>query len=291
MTQSLAIVGYASGMAAHNVDCALGPWYLYYHAHLMQRLNITFNWHDFIQHSSELRGADVLEEVENSLIQLSHSVLLLAAQQQRFCVIGGDHACGIGTWSAVAHANRSKGDIGLIWIDAHMDSHTPDTSVTQNIHGMPVAHLLGYGEPRLCHLLDNQPKIKPTNVCLIGIRSYEPAEQQFLEHLGVTVYTMEDIKLRGLDALFIEACEHVSAHTCGFGLSIDIDAIDPADAPGVGYREPGGISAASLLSVLRQHHVSSQLLGLEIAEFNPIRDKDQKTAALVVDMIKAVYEK
>ncbi len=189
----------------------------------------------------------------------------------------------------MAYANRTKGDIGLIWIDAHMDSHTPSTSSSQNIHGMPVAHLLGEGVQRLCQLLDDHPKIKPENIYIIGIRSYEPGEAAFLKRLGVTVVYMDEIKQRGLDIILQEACQHVSLTTCGMGISIDLDAVDPNDAPGVGCPEPDGIQGAALISALQSMQIKRPLLGLEITEYNPVRDQNGKTAKLLVDLIKAVF--
>ena len=290
MRTSLPLIGYASGVAANNPDCALGPWYLYYHP---ERLNtMPVHWTTMIKNSSATRGQDVLALVEHGINELSHAVLAYAKNTQPFCVIGGDHSCAMGTWSAVAHANRPRGDIGLIWIDAHMDSHTPDTSTSQNIHGMPVAHLLGEGVPSLCQLLDEYPKIKPENLCIIGVRSYEAKEAERLKRLGVSVYFMNEVTQRGIQTIIHEACQRVSRTTCGFGISIDMDAIDPQDAPGVGCPEPGGIPGAALVLALQsiQHEYKNSLLGLELAEFNPINDNQNvKTTALLVELMQAVF--
>ena len=289
MNNSLNLVGYASGIAANNPDCALGPWYLYYHADMLQQLTMTTTWQTIIKATSKQKGADVLSLVTKSLTELSEAVLPLARHKQPFCVIGGDHSCAMGTWSAVAHAHRPQGDIGLLWIDAHMDSHTAESSPSQNIHGMPLAHLLGFGDRALYSILDSQPKIKPENVCLIGIRSYEAHERELLERLGIKIYYMHDVLEQGLDAIFTKACQQVSAGTCGFGITIDLDGIDPVDAPGVGCREAGGIRSAELLQALQNMKYKQHLLGLEIAEFNPMRDETAKTAKLLIDLIQAIY--
>ncbi len=290
MQDSLALLGFASGIAGNNPDCALGPWYLYYHPEWLQHLSTTVTWHDITKLTSISRGADVLPELETGMQALSKAVLTVIQAKQAFCVIGGDHSCAIGTWSAVSHAHREAGDIGLLWIDAHMDSHTPDTSMTQNMHGMPLAVLLGHGVPSLCHLLDAHPKLKPQNVCLVGIRSYELGEQQLLERLGVRIYYMNDVQKRGLTPILQEASEHLAAQTCGFGITIDMDAIDPSDAPGVGYREPDGLDGQQLLSALRHMPHKERLLGLELTEYNPIRDIDNKTAHLLIGLIQAVFD-
>lgn len=303
MTTPLTLLGFASGIAANNPDCALGPWYLYYHPELFCALNMEVHWKSIIHptlaivdHSStetsarrKLNAKNTLPLIEKNIEELSQAVLPFAMNSKPFCVIGGDHSCAIGTWSAVAYANRAHGDIGLIWIDAHMDSHTPETSISQNIHGMPVAHLLGKGIVRLCEIMDQHPKIKPENLCLIGIRSYEPDEQAFLERLGVTVFFMKEVQERGIQTLLNEACQHVSRATCGFGITIDMDAIDPLDAPGVGCREANGIQGSALVLALRSLQYTRPLLGLELAEFNPINDRNGITAQLLVDLIHAVY--
>lgn len=289
MTPSLELIGFASGIAANNPDCALGPWYLYYHPELFNALSLNVHWQTMIQSASSTRGREALPLIEHNIEALSRAVLPFAKDTQPFCVIGGDHSCAIGTWSAVAHANRYHGDIGLIWIDAHMDSHTPETSISQNMHGMPVAHLLGKGIKHLCELFDNSPKIKPENLCVIGIRSYEQAEAALLTHLGVTIYFMHDVQKRGLQTVLKEAFDHVSKTTCGFGISIDMDAIDPSDAPGVGCPEMNGIKGTALVSALRDTLDERPILGLELTEFNPMLDKDRKTAKLLVDLIQAVY--
>ncbi len=286
----LTLLGFASGIAANNADCALGPWYLYYHPNLFNELTISTHWQPMIHTTSSEYGLNVLPLLVQKLDELSRAVLLLAGKKQSFCVVGGDHSCGIATWSAVAHANRHEGDIGLIWIDAHMDSHTFETSITKNIHGMPVAHLLGHGEKTLHQLLDNRPTLKPEHLCLIGVRSYQTAEANLLSRLGVRVYFMEEVQTRGIDDVLAEACAKVCQSTCGFGISIDLDAIDPHDAPGVGCRELGGIEGAALIRALKAVVPHQPILGLEIAEFNPLLDEGEKTAKLVVDLIAAVFD-
>ncbi len=287
--QNLNLIGFASGIAANNPDCALGPWYLYYHPSLFASLSFKTHWHAMVQTTSLAYGHAVLPLAEQNLSELAQVVLPLAENNQAFCVVGGDHSSAIGTWSAVAHANRVRGAIGLIWIDAHMDSHTPETSETQNIHGMPVAHLMGHGVASLCQLLDKAPKVMPEHICLIGIRSYQAGEAALLAQLGVKIYFIEEIRARGIEAIFKEAQEYVLQNTCGFGLSIDLDGFDPLDAPGVGCREVGGIDGQAFLKAVQANLNKAQFLGLEITEYNPIRDINAKSAQLLVEIINAVY--
>ncbi len=283
------LIGYASGIAANNQDCALGPWYLYYHPHLFEEFHLQVSWHHLVYAASSHRGADVRTLVQEKVQELGHVVLTFAQNLQRFCVFGGDHSSAMGTWNAVAHAYRDKGDIGLIWIDAHMDSHTAETSETQNIHGMPLAHLLGQGNPSFVKLFDDMPALKPQNVCLIGTRSYEIGEEAILQKLGVKIIKMEQIVQSNIDTVLQEAYEYVSRNTVGVGISLDLDGIDPIDAPGVGCPVPSGISGKELVKAFQSQTIFKSILGLEIVEYNPIRDLNHQTANLAVELLHAIY--
>jgi hypothetical protein len=156
-----------------------------------------------------------------------------------------------GTWSGAAAALRPRGALGLLWIDAHMDAHRPHTSPSGNLHGMPLACLLGHGEPALATLA-GAPALAPAHVCLVGVRSYEAEEAQLLEQLGVRVFLMDEVRRRGLPAVLREAHAVVTRGTAGFGVTLDVDAVDPQEAPGVGTPAPGGLRAGSLLAELER---------------------------------------
>src|SRR5256885_5444547 len=158
------------------------------------------------------------------------------------CVLGGDHSCAGGTWTGVARS--LKGELGLIWVDAHMDSHTPGTSHTGRLHGMPLAWLLGQDDEQLYGL--SAGVVDPERVALIGVRSFEPEEQERLARLGVRVFHIEEVHSRGLTAVFTDALAIATNGSAGFGISIDLDAVTPDDAPGVGTPVPDGIAAADL---------------------------------------------
>ncbi|VDM41735.1 unnamed protein product [Toxocara canis] len=208
--------------------------------------------------------------------ELSCAISEVVRREQELVVIGGDHSCAIGTWSGVASTLRSKGDVGLIWVDAHLDSHTPETSDSGNIHGMPVAHLLGYGTKQLTQIGDRRPKIKPSNLVFIGIRSYEAPERELLEELGVRIFYIDEVDERGVQDVLQEAIEIVSRETIGFGLSIDIDGFRVEDAPAVGTPEDGGIVASEFLQAITNVNLS-KLLATEIVEFLPKFDDNDKT--------------
>ena len=201
-------------------------------------------------------------------------------------VIGGDHSCAIGTWSGVAkHLEDDHKSLGLIWIDAHMDAHTPQTTITGNIHGMPVATLLGYGYPELVDILSKNPKLDPANIILIGIRSYEEAEALLLAKLGVKIYYNYDVNSHGFAKIFNDAWQLLSKQVDKIGLTIDIDGFDPKFAPGVGTCEPDGIDFNDFMQEFKQLD-TTKLVAIEITEANNHLDPSGKTINCVLEIIK-----
>lgn len=178
--------------------------------------------------------------------------------------------------------------MGLVWIDAHMDSHTAETSPSGNIHGMPLAALLGYGGPELTQIQMTDPKLSPEFLSLIGVRSFEAPEAQFLQRLGVRVYDMQEVKTRGLEIILAEAIARAEQSPSGFGVSLDLDALDPNDAPGVGVPESGGLLAEALCQALTQLKHNKNLLGIEIVEYNPCLDNDYKTEQLIQKILLSI---
>lgn len=286
--KSLYLLGYASGIAGVGLGSGKGPIAIQNSGYLSRLLDagIRLNWEKMFQ--SQPSQKSILSQVADLCGQLAQSTAKLVRDDKSFIVLGGDHTSGIGTWSGVSYAKRNQGDLGLIWIDAHMDSHTPETTPSGHIHGMPVACLLGYGDKSLTGLCDDLPKIKPENTCLIGIRSYESGEADLLKKLQVKVFYMEEVKQRGMSAVLEEAVKIVTRDTVGYGISIDIDSMDPNDAPGTGSIEPDGILGNELCSALGALSNDPRLLGVEIAEFDPDRDRDQITEKLVLKLISSV---
>jgi arginase len=202
--------------------------------------------------------------------------------------VGGDHSVAIGTWGGVARA-IDRQPLGLIWFDAHLDAHTEATTPSMNPHGMSAAVLLGHGRSEF--LAVGGHAVRPENLCYIGARSYEDGERALLERLGVRVIGMNEVRARGLAAVVDEAIAIASWCTTGFGATIDLDGFDPADAPGVGLREPDGLRRDEMLQALpllrRKRHGQSRLLALEIVEYIPAFDEQKRTARLVGDSIMA----
>jgi len=286
MNKTISFLGYASGIAAGDARCADGPLVLQKSPLLaeLKQAGISADWQAMLAP----QYAEALPAVTDLCEKLAHHTYELTKQKQPFTVMGGDHSCAIGTWSGVVAA--VEGPIGLIWVDAHMDSHTPQTSDSGNIHGMPVACLLGYGEKQLTQILKQQPKLQPQYLSLIGIRSYEPGEEELIKRLGVRVYRMPEIQERGMDAIMQEAHARATTGTVGYGVSIDLDGIDPADAPGVGTPAPEGIKGSDLCRALQSTvQGDAKLIGAEIVEYNPFFDKDSRTQQTIQQLILAIF--
>jgi len=281
------MVGYASDLGASTQGTAKGPEILKQSKYLeiLNQYDIQLHWEKIVR--PEVSGEPKAKLIQKICKELGDEIIQKVNQNEFFTVIGGDHSCAIGTWSAAAYAKHKQGDIGLIWIDAHMDSHTFVTSETGNIHGMPLASLLGEGEPDFTEMFFSQKKIKPQNICLIGIRSFEKGELELLKRLNVKIYYMQEIQERSLKVIMQEAIRQVSENTIGFGVSIDIDSLDPKEAPGTGCREPNGLSSVELCDALTLLAKESKFFGAEIAEFDPQRDKEHITEKLISRLMAA----
>lgn len=201
------------------------------------------------------------------------------AQHTLPLVLGGDHSISLGSVAGAAHGRR----IGLLWIDAHADFNTPDTSPSGNIHGMPLAALTGRGHPRLVGVdgfATSTPVIQPAHVALIGIRDVDPLEREALHGSGIHTFTMHDIDRQGIAAIMEQAIRIVSRGTDGIHVSFDLDVVDPHEAPGVGTPVPGGISYREAHLAMEMLAQTGSLISLDLVEVNPILDERNTTAQL-----------
>ena len=198
-------------------------------------------------------------------------------------VLGGDHSISIGSVAAVAdHHREREAAIGVIWVDAHADMNQPHTTPTGNIHGMPLAVLLGYGDTVLTR---GRISVRPENVSVLGARSLDGGEKRLIRELGVRVFTMSEIDERGVAPCMDEALERAGDGTCGFHLSLDLDALDPRVAPGVGTPIRGGLTYREGHLVCEKASRSGDLLSLEVVELNPVLDDRNQTAQLGVGLV------
>ena len=204
-----------------------------------------------------------------------------------FMTLGGDHSCGIGSWSG---ASAATDRLGLLWVDAHLDSHTPQSSPSQNIHGMPVAALLGEGEARLCAAHYAGPKIKGEDLCIFGARSFEDPELDLLQRHNVRIFMDQELKDRGFDVCLQEAMSIITNNTSAIGLSLDVDGIDPEFAPAVGTPAAGGLHPQQVMAIIDSYS-QHNWIGMEIAEFNPHNDVEQRTEKMLLDLLAHVFYK
>ena len=201
-------------------------------------------------------------------------------------VLGGDHSLAAGSVAATAaHARRRRKRVGLLWIDAHGDMNTPETSTSGNVHGMPLAALLGPEPRELSRIGDFSPKTRPANTVLLGLRNLDSAEKQQVLDSGIHVFTMKDIDREGL-ATVAERALALAAHgTAGVHVSFDLDACDPSIAPGVGTPVKGGLSYREAHTLMELIADSRQITSLDMVEVNPILDIQNTTAQLGTELV------
>jgi arginase len=227
-----------------------------------------------------------LEPLINVNQALAEQVAAVVAEGSFPLILGGDHSLSIGSIGGVARGRR----VGVIWIDAHGDFNTTETTPSGNIHGMTVATLTGRGTPKLAALLKpdewKQGKgavLRDSDIAMVGIRDLDAQERELLRASGIQVFTMHDIDRRGLASVMEEAIMRVSVSTAGFHVSLDMDALDPSEAPGVGTPVLGGISYREAHLAMEMVAQSGKLIGMDLVEVNPILDQRNVTAELAVE--------
>lgn len=286
MQEEIAVIGAALGWGARWPETELGP-HAVKDAGILNQLklpNMVIIQSEISACLGERRSySEKLQLIYDFNARLADEAERASKSKKCPLVIGGDHSIAIGTWQGIKAGAQSK-QFGLLWVDAHLDSHTPETSLSHNIHGMPLAVLLGYGEAALTYLKSKTPTLSPQHVALIGVRSADPGETELIQSLGVRVFTMNEIMDRGLPEVILEAKGIVTQETDAFGISIDVDAFDPSFAPGTGCPEPNGLDPNELLPFLHDFSIHPHFCGLEIAEFNPTKDEQNKTLNLIRDL-------
>jgi arginase len=206
--------------------------------------------------------------------------------------LGGDHALAAGSVSGVSRAFREdERKIGLIWVDAHADINTPATSLTGNVHGMPLAHLLGMGDKEFNRIGGFCPKVDPRNVCLVGVRDVDKPEAANIRKSGIRVFSMQEIDRFGLGLVIEQAIDIASDNTAGVHLSFDIDVVDPGMAPGTGTLKRGGLTYRESHLLMELIADSERLIGLDLVEVNPLEDSHNATAELAVELILSAMGK
>ncbi len=238
------------------------------------------------------KSARHLPQIAASCARVCELVYESLEQGKLPLVLGGDHSISAGSVSGVARFYRQQKEaIGVIWIDAHADMNTPETSPSGNVHGMPLSSLIGQGPPKLVDLAGFSPKVDPRNVAIIGLRDVDSLEAAHVRESGVRAFTMRDIDERGMPAIMQEAIALASAGTVGIHLSLDMDSIDPDEAPGVGTPVRGGLSYREAHLAMEILADSGKLISLEVVEVNPVLDIANRTADLAVEFITSALGK
>ncbi len=293
MKKSVRIIGVPMDLGQNHRGVDMGPSAIRY-ANLARRLRdlgyTTFDSGDIaIPGHYALAGTSLQER-----LPLIRNACLSAYQLGRQAVeageipifLGGDHSASIGTVGGVTH----DGEIGLIWIDAHGDFNTPETSDSQNVHGMALAVLLGLGPQELVDVGRPGPKVKAANVVLIGIRDLDDKEKVLIRNSGCTVFTMREVDELGIRVVLSRALKQFS-NLDGIHISLDLDVMDPLDAPGVGTPSQGGLTYREGQLIMEILADTEKLHSVDIMEINPILDIQNRTAQMAVNLISSLFGK
>lgn len=225
------------------------------------------------------------EIVKTSRTLASRVEKVLEKGQFPIC-IGGDHSMAIGSMAGISsYCKKNKLKLGVIWIDAHADMNTDETTPSGNIHGMPLAAALGLGNDRLVNFYNFSPKLKPENCAMIGIRSIDPLERETIKRLNLSVYTMTDIDKQGIHRIMSKVLKQFKEKVDHIHVSFDLDSVDPTVAPGVGTPVPGGLSYREAHLIMESIADCGCMSSLEVTEVNPILDSKNKSAVLASDLI------
>jgi arginase len=236
--------------------------------------------------------AKYLKEIADACTHLANLVLEVRRQGRTPLVLGGDHSIAVGPVSGVAESFRREGKrIGLLWFDAHADFNIPEISPSGNVHGMPMAAIMGYGPPELSRIFGFSPKIQPEHAVQIGIREVDPEERELVKKSGIRVFTMKEIDRRGIGAVMDEALSIVTHGTDGFATTLDADFLDPYESPGVATPVRGGADYREAHLAMEMIADTKKMVSFEITEINPILDVQNKTAHFGMELILSAFGK
>jgi len=240
-----------------------------------------------------------VNEKARFLDEIAAASELIAAEVQKAMhqgelpvILGGDHAVAIGSLSGVvASVPEDRRPVGLIWFDAHADMNTPETTPSGNIHGMPLASLLGYGPKELTHVAGFSPKLDPRYCAHIGGRDIDPSERELIRETGMRFFTMREIDERGMSACMDEALAIVSKAPGGYAVTLDVDVLDPGDAPGSGTVVRGGLTYREAHLAMEKIAEAGGMISLEVVEINTTLDVNNRTAELGVELVLSALGK
>ena len=300
LNKSVSILGVPLGYGASMAGVDIGPAALRV-ARLNQRLErLGYSVDDrgdlrlqrprtFPQEGEKLK---YVSEITDACEQLAHEVEDILSSENFPIIVGGDHSIAIGSFAGAASYYRKQDKtLGLIWFDAHADMNTPESTPSGNIHGMPLATLLGYGTPELVNVAGFAPKLDPQLCAHVGARDIDAGEKELIARLGVRFFTMREIDERGMNACMDDAIAIASSGTGGYSVTFDVDALDPGDAPGSGTLVRGGLTYREAHLGMEKIAEAGGMRSLEIVEINTALDVNNKTAELGVELILSALGK
>jgi arginase len=298
--KSLSILGVPLGYGASMAGVDIGPAALRV-ARLNQRIaRLGYSVHDLgdmrLERPQTVPEVDeklkYVREISSACEQLATEVEAILNSDQLPLILGGDHSIAIGSFAGVASYYKKKQQtLGLIWFDAHADMNTPESTPSGNIHGMPLAALLGYGTPELTNVAGFAPKLDPKLCAHVGARDIDPGERDLIRKLGMRFFTMREIDERGMKACMDDAIEIASGGAGGYAVTFDVDVLDPGDAPGSGTLVRGGLTYREAHLGMEKIAEAGGMRSLEIVEINTALDVNNKTAELGVELILSALGK
>lgn len=298
--KSLSILGVPLGYGASMAGVDIGPAALRV-ARLNQRIaRLGYSVHDLgdlrLDRPQSFPEVDeklkYVREISNACEHLATEVEEILKAGQLPLIMGGDHSIAIGSFAgAVSHYRKQNETLGLIWFDAHADMNTPETTPSGNIHGMPLAALLGHGTPELTNIGGFAPKLDPRLCAHVGARDIDPGERELIKKLGIRFFTMREIDERGMKDCMDDAVKIASRGSAGYGVTFDVDVLDPGDAPGSGTLVRGGLTYREAHLAMEKIAEAGGMRLLEIVEINTALDVNNKTAELGVELILSALGK
>jgi arginase len=238
------------------------------------------------------RGARYLGAITDVCTEVAARTKTALADGRIPIVLGGDHSIAAGSIAGAAAHLRAKGQrLGAVWVDAHGDLNTPATSRSGNVHGMPLAALLGNGDKVMAGISGGPAALKASDVALVGLRDLDAPERTHIKKWGLSAFTMRALDERGVRAVLEEAIAVVSKETAGIWVSFDMDVIDPAEAPGVGTAVPGGMTYREAHLAMEMFADTGKLVGLDLVEVNPVLDSHNRTAEIACELILSALGK
>lgn len=294
------IIGYPSDLGAGRRGVDMGPSALRI-AGITRKLE-TLGYTVTDEGDIPVHALEIGEEGSSNLkflTEIARATTILAERVEsaldanRFpLILGGDHSMGIGSLGGVAaHCKREGKRLGVVWIDAHADMNTPETTPSGNIHGMPLAVAMGLGHPKLKAIGGDFVKVQPENVVIIAARDLDAGEVELIKRLNLSAYTMFDIDKRGIYPIIAEVVEKLRPQIDHLHVSFDLDSVDPLVAPGVGTPVPGGLSFREAHFVM-EYLAETQMVGsLDVTEVNPILDTRNSTAVFATEVVSSCMGK